>query len=390
MRHEKPFFQILTILIGIYLLYLLPAGIVSSINTGMFVNVLEAASPAVLTFSIALALIYVLKKRAGPKIMMITYALLLVFGFMDLYTHSRTAEFALSKFTVKSLRNVFESSANTRVRDFISNYFAERNEQCGRIEILGGGGYSYNFPTVFRTLTSHGYNPLRLRRFDEFSKVDYLTSFRNFDAFISSYDSPLFNLLGARLIVVNSFHYKNYWLKQGNAPLPVHFHLLYNDYYQIYENDHALPRAFFVANSLWCAGGSDCLKMLLNPDFDPHSVVILEPGIYSKPYYPTALRNISSPNTINSTNRNFIPADILSYEPDEVKVRVSTNFPGYMVLTDIYFPGWQARVNGTPMPVFRADYIFRAVPVDAGENDIELFFKPFSRQTVGILLRSIF
>ena len=390
MRHEKPLFQIMTILIGMYLLYLLRSGIVSSINTGMFVSVLKAAIPAALTFAIALTLIYVLKKRSNPKIMVITHALLLVFCFVDLFVHSRTAEFALSKFTVKSIGNLFESPVNTRVHDFITNYFAERDEQCGRIEILGGSNYSYNFPVVFKTLTSHGYNPLRLKKFDEFSKIDYMTSFRNFDAFINSYDSPLFNLLGARLIVVNSSHYKNDWLKQGHAPLPVHFHLLYNDYYQVYENDHALPRAFFVADSIWCFSECDCLKILLDPDFDPHSVVILEPDIYSTPYYLPDRRNILSPNSIDSTDRKFAAADILRYEPTEVKVRVSADLPGYMVLTDIYFPGWQARVNGTSKPVFRAYYIFRAVPVGAGESDIELFFKPFSRQTVGFLLRSIF
>ncbi|HXV99015.1 MAG TPA: YfhO family protein, partial [Anaerolineae bacterium] len=47
-----------------------------------------------------------------------------------------------------------------------------------------------------------------------------------------------------------------------------------------------------------------------------------------------------------------------------------------------------ATVDGQPAPILRADYIFRAVPVPAGEHAVELIFQPFSF-TVGALISGL-
>jgi uncharacterized membrane protein YfhO len=55
-----------------------------------------------------------------------------------------------------------------------------------------------------------------------------------------------------------------------------------------------------------------------------------------------------------------------------------TSIPALLVLSEPYYPGWQATVDGEPVPVLRADYILRAIPVPPGEHTIQVTFRPFS------------
>jgi hypothetical protein len=62
------------------------------------------------------------------------------------------------------------------------------------------------------------------------------------------------------------------------------------------------------------------------------------------------------------------------------RVRVSVNVPGggWLVLADTWFPGWQAMANGKQLPIYPALSVLRAVPVAAGQYDVEFVYKPLS------------
>ncbi len=51
---------------------------------------------------------------------------------------------------------------------------------------------------------------------------------------------------------------------------------------------------------------------------------------------------------------------------------------GFVVLSDQFYPGWRAYVDGRESPIYRANYLFRAVPVPAGEHVVEFTYQPVS------------
>jgi uncharacterized membrane protein YfhO len=56
-------------------------------------------------------------------------------------------------------------------------------------------------------------------------------------------------------------------------------------------------------------------------------------------------------------------------------VEVDAPAAGWLVLSDRFFPGWTAKVDGAPTPIFRANAMMRAVKVDRGKHGVEFVFR---------------
>jgi hypothetical protein len=67
---------------------------------------------------------------------------------------------------------------------------------------------------------------------------------------------------------------------------------------------------------------------------------------------------------------------IETVDPNRVLVQVSTQGGGWLVLSDVWYPGWQAFVDGEATEILRADYLFRAVWVPDGEHRVEFRYLP--------------
>ncbi|HEX5061780.1 MAG TPA: hypothetical protein VFV99_20575, partial [Kofleriaceae bacterium] len=67
---------------------------------------------------------------------------------------------------------------------------------------------------------------------------------------------------------------------------------------------------------------------------------------------------------------------LVSYEPDEIVVRVDAPREGIVVLNEIMFPGWHVEVDGKAATPLRANYLLRAVVVGPGTHTITWRFEP--------------
>jgi len=163
------------------------------------------------------------------------------------------------------------------------------------------------------------------------------------------------------------------------------FRLAHSGDVKIYENLDRLGRAFLVAEAT-VAGDEEALRLMQDAAFDPATEVILAKDSHS-PTQGQSDKGNSSRSTAHSGARR---ATVLSYQPERVEIEVESERPGYLVLTDAWYPGWLATVDGESVPVRRADLLFRAVAVDAGRRRVIFTFRPASlRLGLGVSLVSL-
>ncbi len=125
----------------------------------------------------------------------------------------------------------------------------------------------------------------------------------------------------------------------------------------IYLNQNTKAPVQFVGQSLVVDSHKAAWEAIHAEPFEAASMVVLEGG-----------------QTLN--NQPISNLAFWRYDLHNVTVAVETDQPGYLVLPDAYYPGWQATVDGQPETIQKANYAFRAVYVPAGEHVVQFIFNP--------------
>ncbi len=147
------------------------------------------------------------------------------------------------------------------------------------------------------------------------------------------------------------------------------------DQYGVFENKQVMPRIFLASNY---EGPPDIFgqepeterqkkqrdkerrklipQKLLSPDFDLKNVLILEKPSPISPQFGDG------------------SVEVIKYEAQEVVVRTKSQEPKLLFISDNYYPGWKAKVDGDETEILRSDYTFRAVPLTPGEHTVRFYF----------------
>lgn len=131
----------------------------------------------------------------------------------------------------------------------------------------------------------------------------------------------------------------------------------------MWDNLDVLPRAF-VVNSAQAVSDDQALAIMTSSEFDPFQVVLME--------------KVPPANLVSDTADSRGIAQIEDYTSDRVTIRVTSESQGYLVLTDAWYPGWVATIDGINVPILRADYMFRAVAISPGEHQVKFEYQPAS------------
>jgi hypothetical protein len=217
-----------------------------------------------------------------------------------------------------------------------------------------------------RMATAVGYEPLANQRYGRFFEAVSPPRDRR-TPFYGAYDlGPesrwrLMDLTGTRLFVMLRGEPGDRFLSSN----PSDFRLIYDhQFVRAYEQRSVLPRAYFVSRARVLNSPDGILATLSDPSFDYRSEVLLEEPA-------TPLSSSPLPSQVSE-------ARITLYEPESVVVSVVASAPGYLVLTDSFYPGWKAFVGGREAPISRANYLFRAVRLDPGTHEVRFAYEPVS------------
>jgi hypothetical protein len=131
--------------------------------------------------------------------------------------------------------------------------------------------------------------------------------------------------------------------------------------WKIYEYTRALPRAFLASSYIKETDYQKTADLIYDPQFNLREQLVLtqDPKL----------------NLADDPNES---AEIITYRPTKIIIKTTSQTNQLLFLSDTYYPGWRATIDGQPAPVLRADLAFRAVPVPAGEHTITFTYFPDS------------
>ncbi|HUU46561.1 MAG TPA: hypothetical protein VM118_12590 [Acidobacteriota bacterium] len=130
--------------------------------------------------------------------------------------------------------------------------------------------------------------------------------------------------------------------------------------FYLYNNDDAMPRAAVFYQYEVEPDTNATLERIRSDDFPYRSRVILDQALPDR-----------EPVKADAAPIPFSPARVIEWDTDRFVVECSVARDGLLWLSENYYPAWRATdETGRTLPIYRADYTFRAVPVTAGTHRI--------------------
>ncbi len=130
----------------------------------------------------------------------------------------------------------------------------------------------------------------------------------------------------------------------------------------VYRNKRALPRAFLVGKLRLVEDAGEMFGLMSRGETDPAREALVERMPENAP-----------PETQTG---HLGTCEITRWTTNSVAVSVEATAPGTLVLSDQYYPGWEARIDGQRGEIFPVWRVFRGVVVPEGQHTVEFTYRP--------------
>jgi len=222
-----------------------------------------------------------------------------------------------------------------------------KNAAQGRVATLGevfraNDGMAGGFPSIL------GYDPLILRRYAHYMQAsqgmepnDHLVNLEDIDVS----QTKLLKSLNLRQVFTDG---------------------------HVVDLDNDIPYARIVY-SVAIKDQKEVIPFMKSTEFDERKTVILENGVMKGPVDTEGGQDASPVCMVEH------------YENERINIRASTEKAGYLVLSEIYYPGWHATVDGNKVTVLRGNFLFLVIPLEAGEHQVELRFVSWPFRIGGVI-----
>lgn len=128
------------------------------------------------------------------------------------------------------------------------------------------------------------------------------------------------------------------------------------------ERPGYLQRAYLVFTTSVARNEDEVRARMTAPAFNPRVEAVVEDSTYA----PITTAVAPSGWQVRITDHRI----------NRIGLTVQTPQAGFLVLSEAYFPGWRASIDGAGAPVYRTNFVSRGVPVPAGTHTVELVFDP--------------
>ena len=131
-----------------------------------------------------------------------------------------------------------------------------------------------------------------------------------------------------------------------------------------YRDRSPLPRAYLVSQVWRAVDQEETLGLISDPAFKPRQSAVVAEDIVPGTYLDAAA----------DLSRQRV--EVTKYSPDKIEFRVSSPSDLFMVVSEIWYPGWKAYVDGRETKIYRTDYLLRGLAMPAGEHTVVMEFTP--------------
>ena len=316
---------------------------------------------SIISTGVFLAAVVILLLGIWKKRFLAASALLLIAGssLQNLYQFQKFTPFSEPRFTYPSHPAI---------------KFLQDNAGINRYLGYNGVFLNYNFATYLNLFTVEGYDSLNdMRRSQllfaaqENGKITNLLP-RSVDVALSRNLTDdnvlrLMQLAGIKYLVDHP-EFPDSLNKSSQPTLPEGKQKLVftNDDWKIYEYTDAFPRAFLVGDYRVETDDQKTADFIFSPEINLRETVILA----QEPEIGELKRDTSA------------TVEVISYTPNKILFHTQSATSQILFLSDTYYPGWKAEIDGASTDVLQANYAFRAIPVPAGQHTIEMYYLPES------------